>query len=57
MAIEKLTKRTIYVANCPKCGESDVKDDNPPRERYCNNCQEWAKYEEQSYIGKDRFDK
>jgi hypothetical protein len=53
MAVETVTKRTIWVAAC-KCGESDTRTENPPRERLCN-CGEWVKYVEQSYTGKDRF--
>lgn len=54
MTVEHLVKRTIYVAQC-ECGERDVKDDHAPRERQCK-CGKWVAYEEQSYIGADRFD-
>lgn len=48
---EKLIKRTIYVAEC-ECGERDVRESNPPRERRCP-CGKWVKYVEQSYTGPD----
>lgn len=54
MTVEYLVKRTIYVAECT-CGETDVKDDNPPRERQCK-CGQWVKYEPQSYAGPSTFD-
>ena len=46
---EKLIKRTIYVAQC-ECGERDVIESNPPRERLCK-CGKWVRYVEESYIG------
>ena len=56
MAVERIVtvevKRTIYVADCPKCGERDVKESNPPRERMCK-CGDWVPYQEQSYTGPD----
>lgn len=51
---EKLIKRTIYISKCKKCGDTNIKDENPPRERRCK-CGEWVKYEEESYTGKDKF--
>ena len=53
MSSETYTKRTVYVAQCG-CGERDVKDSQPPRERLCK-CGKWIRYVEQSYIGPDRF--
>ena len=49
MAHETLVKRTIWVAQC-KCGEKDIKTENPPKERLCK-CGKWVKYKEQSYTG------
>lgn len=49
MSYERMIKRTVYVAECT-CGEKDVKDDNPPRERMCK-CGKWVPYVEQSYVG------
>lgn len=54
MTVEHLVKRTIYVAECKNCGEKDVKDENPPREKQCK-CGEWVKYEEQSWTGPNTF--
>jgi|HubBroStandDraft_2_1064218.scaffolds.fasta_scaffold140977_1 hypothetical protein len=54
MTVERLTRRTIYVAQC-SCGERDVRTDSPPRERQCK-CGAWVKYEPESYTGADRFD-
>lgn len=54
MTVEHLVKRTIYVSQC-ECGDKDVKDDNPPRERQCK-CGKWVGYEPQSYVGPDTFD-
>jgi hypothetical protein len=51
MTVEHLTKRTIYVSQC-ECGERDVKDDHPPRERQCV-CKRWVPYVEESYVGPD----
>jgi hypothetical protein len=48
---ERLIKRTIFIAEC-KCGERDVKTENPPRERKCH-CGEWVRYEPQEWIGQD----
>lgn len=50
MSYETLIKRTIYVAQCD-CGESDVRTENPPRERLCTGCGRWVAYVEESYIG------
>ena len=50
-----LVKRTIYVSECSKCGDKDIKDDNPPRERKCQKCGEWTKYVEDSWTGPDKF--
>lgn len=54
MTVERLVKRTVYVAQCA-CGEKDVKDDNPPRERLCP-CGKWVTYEPQSWTGPDTLD-
>ena len=53
MTVEHLVKRTIYVSACP-CGERDVKDANPPRERLCA-CGAWVPYVEESFTGPDKF--
>jgi hypothetical protein len=42
-------KRTVYTATCT-CGERDVREDRPPREKLCK-CGTWVPYIEQSYIG------
>ena len=52
--IEHLVKRTIYVAQCPKCGDRDEKLENPPREKKCK-CGEWVKYKEESWTGPDKI--
>ena len=44
-------KRVIWVAKCPKCGESVEKTEKPPRERFCDSCKEWIPYVEQSFTG------
>jgi hypothetical protein len=54
MTVEHLVKRTIYVAQC-ECGEKDIKESNPPRERMCK-CGKWVKYEEDSFTGPATFD-
>lgn len=43
--------RTIYVATCEKCGDRTEVADNPPRERYCNKCGIWVKFEPVSFTG------
>ena len=53
MTVERLIKRTVYVAAC-ECGERDVKDSDPPRERLCK-CGQWVPFVAESYIGPDRF--
>jgi hypothetical protein len=50
---EKYIKRTIYIAECPKCGHKDIREDYPPREMTCPFCTVWIKHKEQSYIGPD----
>lgn len=52
MVYERLIKRTIWTATCPKCGSRDEKADNPPRSRLCS-CGEWIDYKEESVIGPD----
>ncbi len=39
-----LVKRTIYVSKCPGCEDQVEKTENPPRERYCNNCKQWVPF-------------
>jgi hypothetical protein len=51
MSVETYIKRVLWVAKCPKCGDSVEKDSKPPRERFCNDCKVWIPYKEQSYIG------
>lgn len=55
MAEEKLTKRTVYIAQHPQCEFRDVRNDNPPREIQCPVCKEWLEFEEESWIGTDKF--
>ena len=52
MTAERLIKRTVYEARCPKCGETKMVESNPPRASKCQ-CGEWVDYEEQSVIGPD----
>jgi len=54
MTVEHLVKRTIYVSQC-ECGERDVKDENPPRERMCK-CGQWVPYVVESFTGPNTFD-
>lgn len=51
MTHEYLSKRTIYVAECPTCGDRDIKESNPPKERLCTKCNTWVPYKEESYTG------
>lgn len=53
MAVEKIThvKRTIWVSECPDCGDRKEKDSNPPKERLCMACRVWVPYVEVSYTG------
>jgi ribosomal protein S27E len=55
MSAEHYVKRTIYVATCPKCGMKDTCVEHPPRERYCNECNQWFPFVAESYIGPDTF--
>lgn len=48
---EILVKRTIWVAQCPKCGDRAEKTEDAPRERRCMPCGEWVPYVEESYVG------
>jgi hypothetical protein len=50
MSYEQQVKRTIYVAECGKCGDRNIKEDNPPKARLCK-CGEWVPYKEESYTG------
>jgi len=54
MTVERLVKRTVYVAAC-ECGERTVLEGRAPRERQCK-CGKWVAFEPQSYVGADRFD-
>lgn len=51
MSHEILIKRTIHVAKCEICGEQDIREDNPPKERFCFKCGKWVPYKEESYVG------
>lgn len=60
---ETLIKRTIWVAEC-NCNEGKEQDKfrkifdiNPPRDVMCTFCHKWIEPKEESYIGKDKFDK
>jgi hypothetical protein len=44
-------KRTIYVAECPKCHDRVEHTERIAKERYCNGCGVWIPFEEISYIG------
>jgi tRNA G26 N,N-dimethylase Trm1 len=55
MTVERLVKRTIYIAECEKCGEKHIKSENPPREVQCTECKTWLTYKEQSWTGPDTF--
>jgi hypothetical protein len=50
MSYEIQVKRTIYVSQC-ECGDKDVRTENPPKERLCQNCGKWVPYKEESYTG------
>jgi hypothetical protein len=57
--VEKVTKRTIWVAKCdcdPEKGANKTYTENPPRETLCDNCRKWITPVEESYTGKDKFD-
>lgn len=51
MAYEILVKRTIWVSECPKCGDRIERTENPPKERLCSPCNEWVPFKEVSYVG------
>lgn len=57
---ESLVKRTIWVAECD-CNPDDkfrkIYEVDPPRETLCPLCKEWVTPKEETYVGKDRFDK
>ena len=55
MAVERLTKRTVFVSECPTCGDKQIRDEHPPRERLCA-CGEWVPFVPVSYIWPDKFD-
>lgn len=47
--VEKLVKRTVWVAKC-SCGQTDdVIADNPPKELLCKCTKEWCPYKEESF--------
>lgn len=52
MAVEHvhLVKRTIWISKCPTCEDQVERTENPPRERYCNNCKLWIPFVEQTAI-------
>jgi hypothetical protein len=52
---ESYTKRTIWIAKCPTCGEQMEQTEYKVKERFCSACNEWVPYEEQSYIGPNKF--
>lgn len=41
--------RTIYISECPH--DSKVVDKDPPKERFCTDCNAWIPYKETSYTG------
>jgi hypothetical protein len=45
---ERMIKRTIWIAECPSCGDRVEKADSAPKERLCNACKVWVPYVEQS---------
>lgn len=51
MSVEKIIRRTIYIAKC-ECGEQFTVESNPPRERKCT-CGVWVKFSPQSVDGPD----
>jgi hypothetical protein len=56
MTVERLVKRTVYVAQCP-CGTKQVVEKDPPRETLCPKCSTWVPYVPESYTGPDHFGK
>jgi len=55
MAMETLVKRMLYVAKCPTCNDVVTKTENPPKERFCMDCNCWVPYVEESYTGPSTF--
>lgn len=53
MSVEYLVKRTLWVSECPSCGDRVEKADNPPRERQCRVCKVWVPFVATSYVGPD----
>lgn len=53
MAYERLIRRILYISQCPKCGDRQEVDANPPRERFCSVCEIWVPFVEESYTGPD----
>jgi len=49
MGYEVLVKRTIYVSECEH--KKDIKESNPPKERFCDECNKWIPYKEESWTG------
>lgn len=61
MAVERMTKRTIWTFDCPICDYRKVYHKDPPKELVCPACHggghtEWMTPKEESWTGKDRFD-
>ncbi len=51
MAYKTFVQRTIWTSKCPKCGGDKTFTENPPKERFCNDCRIWIPYKEESYLG------
>ena len=43
--------RTVWVANCPGCGDSVEHPEKRAKIRFCTPCQRWIPYVETSYPG------
>ena len=61
MAVEIVTKRTIWVVKCDCKGPEEDQftkmwTEEPPREARCPHCGKWHEPKEETYIGKDKFD-
>lgn len=55
MAVEyiKTVKRMLYVATCPKCGDRVEHTEKIAKERFCNACNIWVPFVEESYTGSE----
>lgn len=53
MAIERYVKRILWVAKCATCEFQTERTENPPRSIFCNDCEKWVPFVEQSYLGPD----